>query len=212
MAKVNDILQNIRIMAGTPYALTFPAADAAGTLTSNGSGALSFAAAGGFQFIKKASLTAGRFESGTLSLSGSGLLVVWQNVEFDTDAENLIFEINNVTSTSYKGFGKLFRSDGNVGHYYNATFTYAPTGPDVNPQGRMGNAAGEQQSGFMYMTCDGTYVQWYGFKTGMDPSALPHLDLFCGIITQSSITDISFKSTSGNLDAGEVMFYNIAEA
>ena len=45
MAKVNDILQNVRIMAGTPYALAFPAADAAGALTSNGSGALSFAVA-----------------------------------------------------------------------------------------------------------------------------------------------------------------------
>ena len=45
MAKVNDILQNVRIMAGTPYALAFPAADAAGNLTSNGSGTLSFSAA-----------------------------------------------------------------------------------------------------------------------------------------------------------------------
>ena len=45
MAKVNDILQNVRIMAGTPYALAFTAADAAGTLTSDGSGALSFASA-----------------------------------------------------------------------------------------------------------------------------------------------------------------------
>jgi hypothetical protein len=43
MAKVNDILQNVRIMASSPYALAFPAADAAGTLTSDGSGALSFA-------------------------------------------------------------------------------------------------------------------------------------------------------------------------
>ena len=43
MAKVNDILQNVRIMASSPYALAFPAADAAGTLTSNGSGTLSFA-------------------------------------------------------------------------------------------------------------------------------------------------------------------------
>ena len=45
MAKVNDILQNVRIMAGTPYALAFPVADAAGSLTSDGSGALSFASA-----------------------------------------------------------------------------------------------------------------------------------------------------------------------
>jgi hypothetical protein len=208
----NSLAQTFKVMASSPYNLTWPAADASGLIKSNGSGVMSFVAGGGFPFIKKASLTAGRFESGTLSLAGSGLLVVWQNVEFDTDAENLIFEINNVTSSSYKAFGKLFRSDGNVGSQYNATFTYGVTGSDVNPQGRQGNAAGEQQSGFMYMTCDGTYVQWYGFKTGMDPSALPHLDLFCGIITQSSITDISFKSTSGNLDAGEVMFYNIAEA
>lgn len=43
MAKVNDILQNVRIMASSPYALAFPAADAAGTLTSDGSGTLSFA-------------------------------------------------------------------------------------------------------------------------------------------------------------------------
>ena len=45
MAKVNDILQNVRIMASSPYALAFPAADAAGNFTSNGTGTLSFSAA-----------------------------------------------------------------------------------------------------------------------------------------------------------------------
>ena len=168
--------------------------------------------AGGFPFISKASLTSGKFESGTLSLAGSGVLVVWQNVECDTDAEIMIFEVNNVTSSSYNSFAKLWRSDGNVGHTYGGTLTYGMVSSDVNPQGRLGNAAGEQQSGHMFMTCDGTYVQWYGSMTCMDPSTLPTVCSFGGIITQSSITDIMFKSTGGNLDAGEVMFYNIAES
>jgi hypothetical protein len=41
MAKITGLQQSIRVGAGTPYSLTFPAADAAGPLMSDGSGVLS---------------------------------------------------------------------------------------------------------------------------------------------------------------------------
>ena len=43
MAKATKLNTGLRIAAGTPYSLTMPSADVAGSLTSDGSGALSFA-------------------------------------------------------------------------------------------------------------------------------------------------------------------------
>ena len=45
MAKASTLQTTLRVKAGTPYTLTMPSADAAGSLTSNGSGTLSFASA-----------------------------------------------------------------------------------------------------------------------------------------------------------------------
>ena len=65
MAKATKLNTALRIAAGTPYSLTMPSADAAGSLTSNGSGALSFTAAVVTYLAKTADYTVTTGDAGT---------------------------------------------------------------------------------------------------------------------------------------------------
>ena len=65
MAKATKLNTGLRISAGTPYSLTMPSADAAGSLTSNGSGALSFTSAVVTYLAKTADYTVTTGDAGT---------------------------------------------------------------------------------------------------------------------------------------------------
>ena len=75
MAKATKLNTGLRINAGTPYSLTMPSADAAGSLTSNGSGTLSFTSAVVTYLAKTADYTVPTGAAGTacqLTVAGSG--------------------------------------------------------------------------------------------------------------------------------------------
>ena len=65
MAKASTLQTTLRVKAGTPYTLTMPSADAAGSLTSNGSGALSFTSAVVTYLAKTADYTCVLADCGT---------------------------------------------------------------------------------------------------------------------------------------------------
>ena len=65
MAKATKLNTGLRIDAGTPYSLTMPSADAAGSLTSNGSGTLSFTSAVVTYLAKTADYTVTTGDAGT---------------------------------------------------------------------------------------------------------------------------------------------------
>ena len=65
MAKATQLNTGVRIAAGAPYTLTMPSADAAGSLTSNGSGTLSFTAAVVTYLAKTADYTCVLADCGT---------------------------------------------------------------------------------------------------------------------------------------------------
>jgi|TARA_R110002110_G_scaffold110087_18_gene274584 hypothetical protein len=77
MAKATKLNTGLRIDAGTPYSLTMPSADAAGSLTSDGSGALSFTSAVVTYLAKTADYTVTTGDAGTdcqitVDASGAG--------------------------------------------------------------------------------------------------------------------------------------------
>jgi hypothetical protein len=202
-------------VSGT-YTLTMPAAvgavDQLLTL-SNTDGTLQWATAsgGGFPFLDKASLTSGELQTGTISLAASGLLVVWQNVECDTDDVSMQLIINGAT-TGYEQVQWLHRIDGNYGYGGNPTdAVYLDA--NIATHGRLGNATGEQTSGHAYLTCDGTYLNWHGESYEQNTNGDPTQTVFAGFINLGGvITSVTMKSSSGDIDSGEMMVYNIKES
>ena len=181
-------------------------------LTSDGTDvAWANAAGGGFPFLDKATLTSGELQTGTISLAGSGLLAVWQNVECDTDGVSLRLIINGATS-GYDNVQRLSRQDG--GHGYGADPSDALyVDANIATHGTLGNATGEQSSGHVYLCSDGTYLNWHGLVFEQNANGDPSVIQVAGSKNLGgAITSVTLKSSSGNIDGGEMIVYNVSES
>ena len=169
------------------------------------------AAGGGFPFLDKATLTSGELQTGTISLAASGCLVIFQNVEVDTDGVSMHLIINAATS-GYDNVQRLSRQDGS--HGYGAAPTdalYLDT--NIATHGRLGNGTGEQAHGHVYLSSDGTYLNWHGLVYEQNPNGDPTVTQIAGVKNLGgAITSITMASSSGNIDGGEMMVYDIKES
>jgi len=181
-------------------------------LTSDGTDAAWAAAAGGgFPFLDKATLTSGELQTGTISLAASGCLVVFQNVEVDTDDVSLHLLINGATS-GYEQVQRLSRIDGNYGYGGNPTDAlYLDC--NIPTHGRLGNATGEQAQGHVYLSSDGTYLNWHGLIYEQNANGDPTVTQVAGNLNLGgAITSITMAASSGDIDGGEMMVYDIKES
>ena len=169
------------------------------------------AAGGGFPFLDKASLTSGELQTGTISLAASGCLVVFQNVEVDTDDVSLHLIINGATS-GYEQVARLSRIDGNYGYGGNPTDAlYLDC--NIATHGRVGNATGEQAQGHVYLSCDGTYINWHGLTYEQNANGDPTINQIAGFLNLGGvITSITMAASSGDIDGGEMIVYDIKES
>ena len=169
------------------------------------------AAGGGFPFLDKASLTSGELQTGTISLAASGCLVVFQNVEVDTDDVSLHLIINGATS-GYEQVARLSRIDGNYGYGGNPTDAlYLDC--NIATHGRVGNATGEQAQGHVYLSCDGTYLNWHGLTYEQNANGDPTINQIAGFLNLGGvITSITMAASSGDIDGGEMIVYDIKES
>lgn len=173
--------------------------------------ALTGVGGGGFPFLDKATLTSGELQTGSISLAASGCLVVFQNVEVDTDNVSLHLIVNGATS-GYSNVQRLFRIDGNVGYGGNPTDALY-LDANIATHGRVGNATGEQASGHVYLTCDGTYLNWHGTTYEHNANGDPTATTVAGMKNLGGvITSITMAASSGDIDGGEMMVYDIAES
>ena len=181
-------------------------------LTSDGTDAAWAAAAGGgFPFLDKATLTSGELQTGTISLAASGCLVVFQNVEVNTDDVSLHLIINGATS-GYEQVQWLHRIDGNYGYGGNPTDALYLDN-NIPTHGRLGNATGEQAQGHVYLSCDGTYLNWHGASYEQNANGDPTQSVFAGFINLGgAITSITMAASSGDIDGGEMIVYDIKES
>ena len=107
---------------------------------------------------------------------------------------------------------RLSRIDGNVGYGANPT-TALYLDADIATHGRVGNATGEQASGHLYLTCDGTYLNWHGLVYEQNPNADPTITQVAGFLNLGgAVTSITMAASSGDIDGGEMMVYDIAES
>ena len=116
-----------------------------------------------------------------------------------------------VKTSGYTNMGKLWRRDGETGYGNNAS-SYGQLDTEIATYGRLGNAAGEQSSGHVYVSSDGTYCTFYGVNAFMNTVNKASQNVFFGMVACAAITQIQIKPSGGNFDNGEVMLYNIAEA
>jgi hypothetical protein len=168
-------------------------------------------AGGGFPFLDKATLTGGELQTGTISLAASGCLVVFQNVEVDTDDVSLHLLINGATS-GYEQVQRLSRIDGGYGYGGNPTDALY-LDANIATHGRIGNAAGEQAQGHVYLSSDGTYLNWHGLTYEQNSNGDPTITQIAGFLNLGgAITSITMASSSGNIDGGEMIVYNVSES
>ena len=169
------------------------------------------ASGGGFPFLDKATLTSGELQTGTISLAASGCLVVFQNVEVNTDNVSLHLIVNGATS-GYEQVQRLSRIDGNYGYGGNPTDAlYLDS--NIATHGRIGNAAGEQAQGHVYLSSDGTYLNWHGLTYQQNPNGDPTITQIAGFLNLGgAITSITMAASSGNIDGGEMIIYDIKES
>ena len=171
-----------------------------------------WAQAGVLKFVGRTAAASGQIQVSFVPTL-SKILVVWNEVETDTDAIDMYLRLNAQTS-GYQYHVTDSRADSSGSADANddtATFIKLNDGAAGL---QLGNADGEQASGVAWVTKGGSdRVLVHGQGAYMNASGKSARPEFVGTIDLGgAISSVELVPSSGNFDAGELVVYELAEA